>query len=113
MTLEPWQKIIKQAINTPAQLCAFLELEAHQLAPMLQGHELFKILVPWSYAQKIKKKSLDDPLLLQILPQAQEAMTVPGFDQDPLQEATCAPVKGVLHKYHGRVLKSFYLVVIP
>ncbi len=28
----------------------------------------------------------------------------PGYSADPLQEANFSPVKGLLHKYHGRVL---------
>ena len=45
-----------------------------------------------------------DPLLLQVLPQAQEAISHPEFNNDPLEEARYNPVPGIVHKYHGRAL---------
>jgi EF-P beta-lysylation protein EpmB len=45
-----------------------------------------------------------DPLLLQVLPSAQESDDTPGYAFDPLSESDFNPQPGVLHKYQGRVL---------
>lgn len=46
----------------------------------------------------------NDPLLLQVLPTAQESIVTPGFEQDPLQETQYLKAPGLIHKYHGRAL---------
>jgi EF-P beta-lysylation protein EpmB len=45
-----------------------------------------------------------DPLLLQVLPMAEEGERVAGFSADPVGELSSPPVDSVLHKYHGRAL---------
>lgn len=64
----------------------------------------YPLSAPKSFMWRIKKGNLHDPLLLQILPQAEEARTVKGFSTDPLSECKHSPVKGLIHKYYGRVL---------
>ncbi|MBU0744480.1 MAG: EF-P beta-lysylation protein EpmB [Gammaproteobacteria bacterium] len=64
----------------------------------------FPLLVPKSFAAKIKPNDKNDPLLLQVLPQKSELETVPGFGIDPIWEREHSPVTGLIHKYHGRVL---------
>tara|TARA_R110000772_G_scaffold196899_5_gene307653 strand:- start:7470 stop:8297 length:828 start_codon:yes stop_codon:yes gene_type:complete len=45
-----------------------------------------------------------DPLLLQVLPQANELTDYPGYTLDPLAEIQFNPIPGILHKYAGRIL---------
>jgi EF-P beta-lysylation protein EpmB len=45
-----------------------------------------------------------DPLLLQVLPVAAEALRVDGFVTDPVGDMDRRAAKGLLHKYHGRAL---------
>jgi EF-P beta-lysylation protein EpmB len=45
-----------------------------------------------------------DPLLLQVLPQQQERVSVAGFGADPLAERVSNPRQGLIHKYRDRVL---------
>ncbi len=52
----------------------------------------------------MRKGDIDDPLLRQVLPLAEEEAEVPGFIGDPVGDLAAAAVPGVLHKYRGRVL---------
>jgi EF-P beta-lysylation protein EpmB len=45
-----------------------------------------------------------DPLLMQVLPLADELNSVPGFTADPVGDLSSRGARGVLHKYHGRAL---------
>ena len=64
----------------------------------------FPLQVPESFVARIKPNDINDPLLLQILPQKRELQKTPGFSTDPLFEKKYSPVAGLIHKYHGRVL---------
>lgn len=64
----------------------------------------FPLQVPESFAKRIKPKDVNDPLLLQILPQACEQQEVHGFVTDPLAEKSHTPLTGLIHKYPDRVL---------
>jgi L-lysine 2,3-aminomutase len=64
--------------------------------------------VPSSFAKRIKQSNLQDPLLLQVMPQEREMVAISKknaeYKTDPLGEAGCMPLPGLLHKYYGRVL---------
>ena len=64
----------------------------------------FPLRVTRSYAARMAKGDPADPLLLQVLPQAQEMLTAPGYGADPVGDRAAAAVPGLLHKYAGRVL---------
>ncbi|MGI9345931.1 MAG: EF-P beta-lysylation protein EpmB [Gammaproteobacteria bacterium] len=70
------------------------------------SHADFPLRVPLSYIRRIEAGNPSDPLLLQILPQAQEAVQngSPWGQLDPLREQLQQPVQGVISKYAGRVL---------
>jgi EF-P beta-lysylation protein EpmB len=52
----------------------------------------------------IEKGNPLDPLLLQVLPTANELQQVDGFHKDAVGDQLAMPVPGLIHKYHGRVL---------
>lgn len=96
-------------IRDPRELCELLELDfgafrERHLAEIHSAHESFKLRVPRSFVARMKKGQLDDPLLLQVLPQAQELLEVPGYTGDPLEEAAATHSPGIIQKYQGRVL---------
>lgn len=96
-------------IRDPQELCELLELDfgafrAQHLAEMDSAHDSFNLRVPRSFVARMKKGKLDDPLLLQVLPQAQELLDVPGYSGDPLAEAEASQSPGIIQKYQGRVL---------
>lgn len=64
----------------------------------------FPLQAPVNFIARIKKNDINDPLLLQILPQQDELKKAAGFSLDPLAEKSHSPVTGLIHKYYGRVL---------
>lgn len=100
-----WQFSLKQAIQSVEQLLEQLDLAIEQLPYGLRpGAKHFPIKVPRQFVSRMKKSDPFDPLLLQVLPLAQEQTITPDFSLDPLQEKNASPVPGLFHKYHGRVL---------
>ena len=98
-----WKTRLSQSKMSTAELLRRLELDSHPLASS-DAEKLFELRVPPAYLGKIRKGDPNDPLLLQILPQQAEHLTVPGFTEQPLDEQNYTPVKGLLHKYANRVL---------
>lgn len=99
-----WQKAWARAIRDPRQLLLRLRLDPVLTEGMQRGHGLFRVRVPESYLARIRPGNPRDPLLLQVLPQAAEALEQPAFVPDPVGDATAMVAPGLLHKYPGRVL---------
>ena len=97
-----WQKILGQGYHSVNDLLSFLEL------PSYLGSELaeqqFPSRVPLGFAARMKKGNPHDPLLLQTLASVKELDSVEGYHPDPLDEESTNTLKGLIHKYHGRVL---------
>jgi EF-P beta-lysylation protein EpmB len=101
---ESWQQQMQHMIHDPKVLFQRLGLS-------LDGHEelqvalkQFPLRVPEAFVAKMQANDWNDPLLLQVLPQAAEALPQAGYVNDPLAEAEANPIPGLIHKYHGRVL---------
>lgn len=91
------------------QLAQLLEINLSELFPSEYASKLhdFPLKVPHAFAARMHVNTLNDPLLLQILPQAQEYNAQQENDEykiDPLDENNCMPLPGLLHKYYGRAL---------
>lgn len=99
-----WQTQLAQAIRDPRELVARLGLDNHWLPGANQGHALFEVRVPEAYLARMRPNDPQDPLLRQVLPVTAETDSVVGFVSDPLEEAVHTPRRGLIHKYHGRVL---------
>ncbi|MCB1692116.1 MAG: EF-P beta-lysylation protein EpmB, partial [Pseudomonadales bacterium] len=56
------------------------------------------------FIARMRRGDENDPLLAQVLPSPEENARYPGFVSDPLSEQSFTPGRGMLHKYHGRVL---------
>lgn len=81
-------------------------IELREFAPDFgsdEAHGAFRTRVPRPFADLMAKGDRHDPLLLQVLPVADETKAVNGFTPDPLGEQTNA-APGVLHKYSSRAL---------
>lgn len=100
---DDWRSLLRDSRITTQQLLNRLNLSEHPLAAA-SAESLFELRVPPPYLDKIEAGNPTDPLLLQVLPQAQEHLKVEGFDADPLQESAFSPARGIIHKYHNRVL---------
>jgi EF-P beta-lysylation protein EpmB len=98
-----WQKELANCFTTLESLLEFLELDADIATENNSARKLFAMKVPRHFAGLMKKGDINDPLLLQVLPQKIEYKDTPGFVKDPLQEHENS-TKGLLHKYKNRVL---------
>ncbi len=101
---EDWQSILRSAISDPTVLCQRLALPTEQSDAIAQACRAFPLRVPEPYLQRIPPGNPQDPLLLQVLPQAVELLEQSGFTSDPLEESAHNPVPGLVHKYRSRVL---------
>ena len=99
-----WQNSLATAIKSVAQLLEYVGIAQHPSALLDDNFNQFPLRVPHSYADKIKKGDINDPLLLQVLPTKDELECPPGYTLDPLAEQQASPAPGIIHKYHGRVL---------
>jgi len=64
----------------------------------------FPLRVPRGFVARMQRGDPNDPLLLQVLPQAREFGDVSGFTSDAVGDLAASAAKGVLHKYEGRAL---------
>jgi L-lysine 2,3-aminomutase len=99
-----WQHEMASAFSRVEQLLAFLDLDPALLPAAAQASTLFAFKVTHSYASRMKKGDPDDPLLLQVLPLADELEAAPGYGADPVGDIEALATPGVLQKYHGRAL---------
>lgn len=68
------------------------------------SEDLFSLHVPKYFNKNIDFSNPNDPLLLQILPSKHEHTEDENFKMDPVGDLKAKKAKGVIHKYHGRVL---------
>lgn len=103
-TPKKWQPLVADAISSPAELFAALDLPKAQLPGAEQAATLFALKFPRRLLDRIEHNQPDDPVLRQFLPLAEESQSHPGYQVDPLAEAEAQVAPGLLHKYSGRVL---------
>jgi L-lysine 2,3-aminomutase len=102
-TVPSWQRGLREAYRSVPDLLEAVGLGASDGACAEAQALDFPVLATRAWVAKIKRGDPNDPLLLQVLPQAQEwDADKPGL-LDPLNEQAYAR-SGLLHKYHGRVL---------
>ena len=97
-----WQKNLAEGFSSAVELLTFLQLPT-SLANNL-AEKQFKTRVPRGFAARMQSGNRYDPLLLQVLAVDEELQITEGFAVDPLAEAVTNPLRGLIHKYHGRVL---------
>jgi len=97
-----WQRLLAEAVRTPAELCRRLALPP-TVASQRAGDD-FPLLVPQPFLSRMRPGDPHDPLLRQVLPLDEELRPQDGFSHDPLLETQYSPQPGVIHKYHGRAL---------
>lgn len=99
-----WQHELRRAFSRPVDLLEFLELDP--ALPTLQLERLrdFPLRVPHGFAARMKKGDPNDPLFLQVWPQAREAEPAEGFSQDAVGDLHKLKPGGLIHKYEGRAL---------
>ncbi|MCZ6831898.1 MAG: EF-P beta-lysylation protein EpmB [Gammaproteobacteria bacterium] len=101
---DDWQLLLSESVRTSRELLDFLKIDPAQVAVLPEAQLDFPCRVPQPFMERMQPGNPEDPLLLQVLPLANEAAEVPGYVADPLQEAGATPAAGIIHKYNGRVL---------
>lgn len=91
------------AVRSVDELLQLLQIDP-AMAKIRPLQSDFPLRVPHGFVQRMVKGDSRDPLLLQVLPLAQEVEEVAGFRHDPLHELDAMPIPGLLHKYQGRAL---------
>jgi EF-P beta-lysylation protein EpmB len=101
---QSWNKILAESVKDVETLLSQLDIPITDLNHRQQASLDFPVLIPQPFIDKMNKGNANDPLLLQVLPQRSELESVEGFIKDPLAEKHSNSQKGIIHKYHGRVL---------
>lgn len=101
-SIQAWQKILAQGFSCAHDLLTYLQLPTTLASP--GAEKQFKTRVPRGFAARMQPGNRHDPLLLQVLALDDELQTTNEYVQDPLQELAVNPRKGLMHKYHSRVL---------
>jgi L-lysine 2,3-aminomutase len=99
-----WQEAMKDAVRDPGELCRLLDLPEEIVVAAREAARQFPLFVPRGFLARMQPGDVDDPLLRQVLPLAEELAEVPGFVADPVGDAAAVRQPGLLHKYEGRVL---------
>ncbi len=99
-----WKKELANATISVASLLEQLNLEHQINAVNIQPD--FTCLATKSYIDKIQKGNINDPLLKQVLPLNQETLSAIQENglNDPVGDIDAQMSRGLIHKYHGRVL---------
>jgi len=98
-----WRQILRTNFTNLTTLLHYLELENDPSAVALTNPR-FSLNLPVRLAQKIEKKTWDDPILKQFLPVPGENIQTTGFTHDPVGDQACQKSSKLLHKYQGRAL---------
>jgi EF-P beta-lysylation protein EpmB len=101
---DSWNQVLAGATKDVKSLLTQLDIPVSDLNLRQQACLDFPLLVPQPFIDKMEKGNPNDPLLLQVLPQSAELESVEGFINDPLAEKNSNLQKGLIHKYHGRIL---------
>ncbi len=104
---ENWQRQIAEAVTSPTELGELLNLPTSWVKQHSAARTLFPMRVPRHFVNLMEPGNPRDPLLLQVMPHAEEFVEVTGFTKDPLIESEATSASGMLHKYHSRVLLIF------
>jgi len=99
-----WHRALAEAVRDPDELIRRLDLPETLREPARRAAELFPLLVPGSYLDRMRRGDPHDPLLAQVLPLGIEGTPAPGFGIDPVGDSAARRAPGLLHKYQGRVL---------
>ncbi len=97
-----WQTQLNQGFKTPNELLHYLKLDKN--AYSAAANTSFAMRVPLSFASRMKQGDIHDPLLKQVLPVTEEEQSQADFISDPVGDMAAISQKGLIHKYHGRVL---------
>jgi lysine 2,3-aminomutase len=91
-------------LRAPAELVAHGLARAADLAELEKVAVRYAVAVTPDIAALIDPDDPDDPIARQFLPRAEELVSHPGENADPIGDHTHSPVAGIVHRYPDRVL---------
>lgn len=97
-----WQNELRDGFKHAEDLLNYLQIPKDHFSG--NAEQLFATRVPRSFAQRMHKSDINDPLLKQVLAIDAETRLIPHFNNDPVGDLHALKQKGLIHKYHGRVL---------
>ncbi|WP_392558509.1 EF-P beta-lysylation protein EpmB [Orbus mooreae] len=101
---EAWIYDLANVVTDLKVLLSLLSIEFSEPSPaILAAKKQFPLRVPRSFISRMEQGNPQDPLLRQILCDAQEMDIVDGYSSDPLAEQNNS-IPSLLHKYHNRAL---------
>ena len=103
-TAPSWKDSLARAVRDPAELIEILRLDESLLEETRKAAELFPLVVPREFIERMRPGDPADPLLRQVLPLGPELEEAPGGRSDPLEEKEFLRAPGLLKKYDGRAL---------
>lgn len=98
-----WRTIQRKNITSVSALISLLELSKEDEFAISKKPK-FILNVPVRLASKIKKGTLDDPILRQFVPLIEEEKNPLGFVSDPVCDISFQTTSRLLQKYSGRAL---------
>lgn len=98
-----WVEELRAAYTDPQLLLAALNLTADDV-DLATNSGGFPFRVPRPFVSRMRRADPHDPLLLQVLPRADELVDVPGYALDPVGDLDCRRSPALLQKYSGRAL---------
>ena len=105
---EDWKSILNDQITDIYTLADYIKIDIQKLEEEYGYSNIaaaqFPLLVTKTFADRIEKQNLNDPLLMQILPRKQELEQHPTFCADPVGDKEAQLSDYLLQKYDGRAL---------
>ena len=101
--IEIWKQIQRENFHNWRTLVEFLQLTPEQCRK-IESATQFNLSLPLRLAKKIRKSTLEDPILRQFVPTTEEEFEVIGFVKSPLKEETFNFENRLLKKYYGKAL---------
>lgn len=91
-------------LRTPAELVERGLTSPENLSALEQVAVRYAVAVTPDVAALIDTSDPNDPIARQYIPSAEELITQPGENADPIGDHVRAPVSGIVHRYPDRVL---------
>jgi len=104
MKISTWTQQIRDGIHEQDELLKLTGHENNNLSNPQRAIKAFPPRVPTAYLKLIEKNNLNDPLLRQVLPVAEEEIDKKGYTKDPVGEFNKHASPGLIRKYNGRAL---------
>jgi lysine 2,3-aminomutase len=95
---------LKTTLREPAELVARGLAPAASLPDLENVAARYAVAVTPDIAALIDSSDPDDPIARQFVPRAEELLSRPGEDADPIGDHAHSPVDGIVHRYPDRVL---------